>query len=733
MLSPAKKSFVSLFLLVILLFCTSIFAANADTNQEWTGFAPGPDDFSPSPIDLRPLNEKLAGEQGWITVRDGHFVLPRSGEPVRFWAVNGPPDSVKDPAELRRIARLLAKRGVNLVRIHGAVFDKNGDAAPAKVQHIIDIVEAMKTEGIYSHLSIYFPLWMRPAADSTWLKGYDGSKHPFAALMFNPEFQEKYRSWWRAILNTPGERSGLKLVNEPALFGAEIQNEDSFFFWTFAEKNIPDEQLRILESEFGAWLAKKYGSIDAALAKWNSPKLARDLPDEGRVAFRPLWNIANEKNARDKDSAAFLFETQKAFYEASIQYLRSLGFKGLVCASNWYTASPEVLGPLEKLSYTPGDFIDRHGYFSSLLKGENSEWSIRDGHTYAHRSALRFENETPGKPRAFIHPVMDPHYDGKPSMISETTWTRPNRFRSEAPLYLAAYGALQDSDAIVHFAFDGAGWNVKPNFWMQPWTLMSPAMMGQFPAAALIYRKGLVQTGEVVAKVNLNTNDLLSLKGTPLPQDAALDELRLKDLPQDLNVAPGQRLDPLLHYVGRTEVAFSGEPTGVKLNFPKGAIDHSAKKVTSGNGQLALDYGVGCLTINSPKAQGASGNLKGAGRIELPALMIDSDLDLAHIILVPLDGQPLASSRKMLLQVMSEEQPTGWKSEELTDGKSKILSIGKDPWVIRPLRGSVQFKLEKSESLKVTPLDGNGTPMAEPQRTTKISLRPDCLYYYITL
>jgi hypothetical protein len=41
---------------------------------------------------------------------------------------------------------------------------------------------------------------------------------------------------------------------------------------------------------------------------------------------------------------------------------------------------------------------------------------------------------------------MDPHYAGKPSMISETTFCRPNRYRSEAPFYFAVYGALQDSD-----------------------------------------------------------------------------------------------------------------------------------------------------------------------------------------------------------------------------------------------------------------------------------------------
>src|SRR6185503_8690161 len=142
--------------------------------------------------------------------------------------------------------------------------------------------------------------------------------------------------------------------------------------------------------------------------------------------------------------------------------------------------------------------------FSCFHQGENSEWSIRDGHTYADRSALRFENSEPGKPRVFVHPVMDPHYNNKPSMISETTWTRPNRFRSEAPLYLAAYGALQDSGAIVHFAFDGDRWSVKPNFWMQPWTVMSPAMAGQFPAAALIYRRGLIAPGQTLAEIRLN-------------------------------------------------------------------------------------------------------------------------------------------------------------------------------------------------------------------------------------
>ena len=40
-------------------------------------------------------------------------------------------------------------------------------------------------------------------------------------------------------------------------------------------------------------------------------------------------------------------------------------------------------------------------------------------------------------------------------MISETTFNRPNRYRSEAPLYYAAYAALQDSGAVVHLRSTG--------------------------------------------------------------------------------------------------------------------------------------------------------------------------------------------------------------------------------------------------------------------------------------
>ena len=698
---------------------------------EWFAFEPKPDPFTKdSAIDLRSLNEPFAGAHGFIGVKDGQFARLDDGQSVRFWAVNGPPHELKG-AELRQCARKLAKYGVNLVRVHGGYFDAQGELDPRRVAHALEIVEAMKAEGIYTHFSIYFPLWLKPKPETPWLRGYDGTKNPFAALLFNRDFQAQYRKWWTSLLTTRSPTSGKALVAEPAVAALEIQNEDSFFFWTFAIDKLPDEQARLLEKLFGDWLVKRYGSLDAALTKWNGLKVKRDAPAEGRMSFRPLWTMFNEKTARDQDTARFLLEMQMNFYTETYAFLRQLGFKGVITASNWSTASPEVFGPLEKVSYTAGDFIDRHGYFSCNHKGANSEWSIREGHTYSDRSALRFDAESPGKPKQFVHPVMDPHYAGKPSMISETTWNRPNRFRSEAPLYFAAYGALQASDAIVHFALDSSSWAVKPGFFMQPWTLMSPAMAGQFPASALIFRLGLIKPGSVLAEINLRQDDLLQLKGTPLPQDAALDELRLRDVPQGADLKPGQRLDPLLHYAGRAQVSFTREDAAIKVADLRPFIDHTAQTVVSSTRELKLDYGKGILVMNAAKAQGVSGNLKAAGPTETTDLVITSDLDLAHIVVVSLDNQPLQNSGRMLLQVMSEEQPTHYQTESLANGIKRIVRIGVDPWLVKTLRGSVRFKRSDAAQLKVTTLDDNGYPLATATSAREIQLKPSTLYYLI--
>ena len=141
-----------------------------------------------------------------------------------------------------------------------------------------------------------------------------------------------------------------------------------------------------------------------------------------------------------------------------------------------------------------------------------------------------------------------------------------------------------------------------------------------------------------------------------MPQDASFDELRAKDVPTGTQLKANSVIDPLVHYAGRTNVTFSeaGGPPSSKTSAPTSIAPQQT--VTSTTKQLKLDYGKGTLTINAPAAQGLSGNLKEAGPTETKDLTISSDLELGHIIAVSLDGKPLATSKKILLQVMSEER-----------------------------------------------------------------------------
>jgi hypothetical protein len=143
-----------------------------------------------------------------------------------------------------------------------------------------------------------------------------------------------------------------------------------------------------------------------------------------------------------------------------------------------------------------------------------------------------------------------------------------------------------------------------------------------------------------------------------------------------------------------------------------------------------LDYGKGLLAINAPAAQGASGNLKSSGEIVLGDITIRSDLDNAHIVVVALDGEPLTKSRRMLLQAMSEEKASGFATEDARNGVKKITNIGRDPWRVKTLLGSVKFK--DGTAVQIQPLDFNGYPQGKPYRGTELRLDPATLYYLMT-
>jgi hypothetical protein len=102
------------------------------------------------------------------------------------------------------------------------------------------------------------------------------------------------------------------------------------------------------------------------------------------------------------------------------------------------------------------------------------------------------------------------------------------------------------------------------------------------------------------------------------------------------------------------------------------------------------------------------------------------------VIAVSLDGKPLSSSAKILLQVMSEEQSSGFGATFAGNGLKRIADIGHDPWLVRKLSGEVRLTRPDSAKLTVTPLDFNGYPGAAIGAADAIKLQPEVVYYLIT-
>ncbi len=708
----------------------------------WFAFEPEPDSFALTPLDLRSLNESFAGEGGVIATRGEEFIHAHTGKPVRFWAVNTGPDMARrSRAEVDLFARSLAKRGVNLVRLHGPVYAGSGARLGAvdteQIARLHYLVAALKREGIYTCLSIYFPLWVRLGAENTDFPGYAGGKHPFALLYFNEKFQALYRSWWDALLTPVNPHTGLALKDDPAVAMAELVNEDSLFFWTFNpdaasdKTNLPEPQRALLETQFAAWLRAKYPgkSLDEIRASpWQGLAVPHDAFAAGRVGFRPLWAMFNERKPRDRDTAQFLAELQATFYREHHAYLkRRLGFKGLVQASNWTTANAQYFGPLEQWSNAVTDYLDQHGYYEGSHTGDAASYALQAGQKYDDRSALRFRSAD-GKKDDFSNPLFDPGYAGKPSVISEVNFPPPNRLRADFPVLAAAYGALQGTDAVMHFAANAATWESRPS----KFSLQTPAVLGQFPATALIYRLGLVRTAPKVADLQVTPEELFALTGAPVPAVQNFDALRAADVPPGATLTNVAALDSLAFLVGRVSLDFvTAGPARSQVTDLTPFVDRTAKVARSQTGELEWNWDKGFVRVAAPAAQGVTGFLSVAGRVDLPDLTVESPLEYGSLLVVALDGQPLGQSARVLVQVMSEEKPFGWQTDA-PGGVRTIQNAGQAPILVREFAGTVTFK-RPAAGTRLTPLDANGLATAEPVPFTgELRLRPDTFYYLLT-
>jgi hypothetical protein len=527
------------------------------------------------------------------------------------------------------------------------------------------------------------------------------------------------------------------LAQDPALAIIQLQNEDSLLFWT--SQSIQKEAGAELRRQFGKFAIKKYGSLDKAKAAWDGNSVKEDNFAAGEAGLYIIWFMTqdsgdNGQKKRLADQVQFFTETMADFNRMMTDYLRKdLGCKQLINAGNWKTADDTRLMDAERYSYCVDEVLAVNRYYGGIHEGKNEGWAICKGDKFTDQSVLLAPRQLPvSLKQVAAHPII----------ISESSWVPPLGYQSEGPFLVAAYQSLTGVGPYYWFATAEEDWRQpgSANGYMPSegkWVCATPMIMGQWPAAALMYRMGYVKKGHSVVQEQRALADLWQRRMPILAEDPGFDPNRDKGkiAPQS-NIKDG--VDPLAFLVGPVMVKYDGDPSQSKAVDLKSYIDHDKKIVKSITGELQWDYGQGICTLDAPKAQGTCGFLRKVGTFKLHDVELRCANEYAAVLVVAMDDQPIAQAARILIQVGTTERPTGWKTKTTQIEVNKnampaeeVVDFGHKPWQIVAADLTVLIRNTSVKTAYV--LDANGMsvgqiPFQDDGGRRKFTFPPRAMY-----
>jgi hypothetical protein len=633
----------------------------ADQPTTWAFDARRPPAFTDDTFGLAARNEAIAGEHGWIRVGGNGDFVRGDGQAIRFWCATTYVQTRLAMPELKTHVRALAVRGVNMLRHHAQVSPADPrlpieTANEREVDGLLKLVAAAKREGIYVTFS---PYWARGARDvaAAWkLEGHVEGE-PWGMLFYDTKLQAAYKAWLRETLLRPNpyDPAHTPLASDPTLAIIQIQNEDSLLFGT-AEKLRHTGQYPRLDALYGSWRLRA--------------GLQAGVPLDLR-----LHGLDEASEAR-RASVRFLAETMRNWNREVERFLREeIRYRGLVNAGNWKTADNLHLLDLERWTYTVNqvDAVNRYVNAAGHLNPRDrrrSGYRIEPGDLIRNHPPLRAPGALPFAVRQTA---------GRPFLITESGWVAPAEYRAEGPLLVAAYSSLLGLDGFYWFRLHHVDFDPG----LEKWGTAPPDVLGGWPGAALLYRRGDVRRAPPSVRESRTRASVFHLAPPALAENPGFDPNR--------DVAPESttgRVDPFAHLVGPAIVTFDAPRDGFALGDLAG-IQRAKRLVRSSTGEIELDWGVGAVRVDTPNAQGAAGFLRAAGPLTFRDVAIRSDDHYAAVLVVSLDDRPLSETRRALVQVTTRARPTGWTTEPTSSPgrggsapEERIVAVGGPPWRI---------------------------------------------------
>jgi hypothetical protein len=245
------------------------------------------DDDAQTVIDLSGLLPKPAGGRGFVRATSEGQLATDAGR-IRFWGTNTTfAANFPDKADAERIARRLAKFGVNLLRFHHmdnqSVLDRrNGiwkttrpdrELDPEQLDRLDYFIYQLKQRGIYTNLNLLVSRpFNRSGADlPAAIDAVTDWKVRAALGFFDPRILELQQQYARDLLTHVNPYMGRAYVEEPAIAFVEINNENGLVQAYLSRQidTLPAHYRDQLGGRWNDWLRRRYRSHEDLLRAWN--------------------------------------------------------------------------------------------------------------------------------------------------------------------------------------------------------------------------------------------------------------------------------------------------------------------------------------------------------------------------------------------------------------------------------------------------------------------------------
>lgn len=630
--------------------------------------------------DFRFLLDPPAGRHGFLRVaRGGRFVWP-SGRRARFWGVNISSRSVwVERAEIDRVVEVLARSGANMVRFEaldsaGGLLDTPGGTTsrridPAKLEILDYWIARLRARGIYCYLNLLDFRQFRDGDGIPEAERLGRAAKPYA--LWDPGLMQLQKEFARDLLLHRNRHTGLRYADDPALALVEICNEHGFFLRPEALDSLVEPYATGLRQRWNTWLLKRHGSREGIRKAWGvaggDPVLGADedpavysvrLP---RLAEGPVveGGVVDTRlaPARMRDGVQFLHDVQRAYFREMRAFLREIGVRVPITGVVSNHVPADVASAARELDFTSENYYADHPAFAGR------EWE----------GAFFFNNTNPLRFSSTFHlaPWLSAlRWEGKPVVVREWATVWPNRYRAAAIPEMAAYAGLQDFDAVLLFGYQVRH---KPEQLSDFDHQADPTVWGLFGLGAASFLRGDVQPSRQRVTLAYAPDTLFRWPSglTNLHRLSWLARLNSTQAPAKPT--------------GAELVLSAGDPSGLEralkwLSASPRALDSGVLR--SATGQVIRRTGQGLLVVATPRMAALCGEMPAGRPVRVGGWTLSSPTPIGALMIVSLDGRPLATSRRWVAKMVSRASNTGEvlaAAPRGAPGRFRLSAIGGPP------------------------------------------------------